>query len=108
MVIKLMIKIKLVKKVIMLGVKVINLLLGLYVVVELCIFEWWGDGDMRILLVDDYLVFCNGMMIMFGNLFDGVEIIEVGDVVVLVWEFEFEIKFDLVLFDFIFLGFDVL
>ena len=69
-------------------------------------FDRWGDGDMKILLVDDHPVFRNGMMTMLGNLFEGAEIVEAGDAAILTREVDSETKPDLVLLDLIFPGFD--
>lgn len=43
------------------------------------LWDLGGFDEMKIVLVDDYLVFCSGMFVMLCNLFEGVEIIEVGD-----------------------------
>ncbi len=72
------------------------------------ILDQWGDGDMKILLVDDHPVFRNGMMTMLGNLFEGAEIVEAGDAAILTRELGAEAKPDLVLLDLIFPGFDAL
>lgn len=73
-----------------------------------CIFELGGARDMKILLVDDHPVFRNGMMTMLSNLFEGAEIVEIGDAALLSREVSGEDAPDLVLLDLIFPGFDAI
>lgn len=75
---------------------------------NLCIFQLGGARDMKILLVDDHPVFRNGMMTMLSNLFEGAEIVEIGDAALLSHEVSGEGTPDLVLLDLIFPGFDAI
>ncbi|MEZ5999468.1 LuxR C-terminal-related transcriptional regulator [Hyphomonas sp.] len=63
-------------------------------------------NEMKILLVDDHPVFRNGMTVMLGKLFDGAEIVEIGDHPLLVEEISKDDSPDLVLLDLVFPGFD--
>lgn len=63
-------------------------------------------SEMKILLVDDHPVFRSGMTVMLGKLFNGAEIIEVGDHPRLIEEIASEQSPDLVLLDLVFPGFD--
>ena len=101
-----MLETKATKKTRMAHEKTANSVSGGMSTAQKCVFEPWGTGDMKILLVDDHPVFRNGMMTMLGNLFENAEIVEAGDASILNREVSADPTPDLVLLDLIFPGFD--